>query len=91
MWYIHQINAATAASYFDHAINSVYAEEALKPVINGQVVKFLDDKATYLGSQLECEFGGDRCFGIMGNMELILVCTYEENGENPELVMYKKR
>lgn len=33
-------NAATAASYFDHAINSVYAEEALKPVINGQVVEF---------------------------------------------------
>ena len=58
---------------------------------NGQVVKFLDDKATYLGSQLECEFGGDRCFGIVANMDFILVCTYEENGENPELVMYKKR
>lgn len=27
---------------------------------NGQTVKFLDDNATYLGSQLECEFGGDR-------------------------------
>lgn len=58
---------------------------------NGQLVKFLDDKATYLGSQLECEFGGDRCFGIVANMDFILVCTYEENGENPELVIYKKR
>jgi transcriptional regulator with XRE-family HTH domain len=58
---------------------------------NGQLVKFLDDKATYLGSQLECEFGGERCFGIVANMDFILVCTYEENGENPELVIYKKR
>ena len=58
---------------------------------NGQMVKFLDDNATYLGSQLECEFGGDRCFGIAANMEFLLVCTYEENGENPELVIYKKR
>lgn len=58
---------------------------------NGDIVKFLDDKASYLGSQLECEFGGDRCFGIVANMDFLLVCTYEKNGENPELVMYKKR
>ena len=58
---------------------------------NGQTVKFLDDNATYLGNQLECEFGGDRCFGIAANIEFLLVCTYEENGENPELVIYKKR
>ena len=58
---------------------------------NGQTVKFLDDNATYLGNQLECEFGGDRCFGIAANMDFLLVCTYEENGKNPELVLYKKR
>ena len=58
---------------------------------NGQMVKFLDDNATYLGSQLECEFGGDRCFGIAANMEFLLVCTYEQDGKNPELVIYKKR
>ena len=58
---------------------------------NGEAVKFLDDNVAYLGSQLECEFGGDRCFGIVANMDFILVCTYEENGENPELVVYKKR
>ena len=57
----------------------------------GQKVKFLDDDTTYLGSQLMCEFGGNRCFGIAGNMDFLLVCTYEENGENPELVVYKKR
>ncbi len=60
---------------------------------NGNIVKFLDDNATYLGNQLPCEFGGggDRCFGIAANMDFLLVCTYEENGENPELVVYKKR
>lgn len=58
---------------------------------NGDLVKFLDDKASYLGSQLECEFGGERCFGIAANMDFLLICTYEKNGENPELVMYKKR
>jgi len=58
---------------------------------NGKLVKFLDDDTTYLGNQLECEFGGSRCFGIVANMEFILICTYEENGENPELVLYKHR
>ena len=58
---------------------------------NGEMVKFLDDKATYLGNQLECEFGGNRCFGIVANMDFLLVCSYEENGENPELIVYKKR
>ena len=57
---------------------------------NGEKVKFLDDKQTYLGSQLESEFGG-RCFGIAANMDFLLVCSYGENGENPELVIYKKR
>ena len=58
---------------------------------NWKKVKFLDDQKTYLGNQLESEFGGERCFGILANMDFILVCTYEENGENPELLLYKKR
>ena len=58
---------------------------------NGACVKFLDDNATYLGNQLPCEFGGTRCFGIVANMDFLLVCTYEENGANPELVIYNKR
>ena len=58
---------------------------------SGSTVKFLDDNATYLGNQLECEFGGGRCFGVLANMDFILVCTYAENGADPELVIYKKR
>lgn len=33
-------NAASAATYFDHAINSSLADEALKPVIDGKTVEF---------------------------------------------------
>jgi len=58
---------------------------------NGSTVKFLDDNTTYLGTQLECEFGGDRCFGVLANMDFLLVATYEKDGANPELVIYKKR
>ncbi len=58
---------------------------------NGATVQFLDDQTTYLGNQLESELGGDRCFGVLANMEFILVCTYEAEGAKPELVLYKKR
>ena len=57
---------------------------------NGMNVKFLNDNTTYLGCQLESMFGIG-CFGVVANMEFILVCTYDENGANPELVLYKKR
>lgn len=64
---------------------------------NNSKVKFLDDQKTYLGNQLECEFGGERCFGIVADMDFILVCTYDKNNvngtnvTNPELILYKKR
>ena len=58
---------------------------------NGQAAKFLNEAKTYLGNQLECEYGGDRCFGVVADMDFILICTYEEDGKNPELVLYKKR
>ena len=57
----------------------------------GMKVKFLDDATTYLGNQLESELGGGRCFGVLANMDFILVCTYAEGGADPELVLYKKR
>ena len=57
----------------------------------GMHAKFLDDGTTYLGNQLESEFGGERCFGVLANMDFILVCTYGKDGADPELVLYKKR
>ena len=57
----------------------------------GMEVKFLDDQTTYLGTQLESELGGDRCFGVLANMDFILICTYGKDGADPELVLFKKR
>ncbi|MBR0450867.1 MAG: helix-turn-helix domain-containing protein [Oscillospiraceae bacterium] len=58
---------------------------------SGMNAKFLNDQTTYLGTQLESEFGGDRCFGVLANMDFILICTYGVDGVDPELVLYKKR
>ena len=58
---------------------------------SGLQVKFLDDGTTYLGNQLESEFEEGRCFGVLANMDFILICTYGAEGADPELVLYKKR
>ncbi len=61
------------------------------PLPSGMKAKFLNDGTTYLGNQLEPEFGGDRCFGVLANMDFILICTYGKDGADPELVLFKKR
>lgn len=61
------------------------------PLPSGASVKFLNDQATYLGNQLESECGDGICFGVLANMDFIMVCTYEAEGANPELLIYKKR
>lgn len=58
---------------------------------SGCKVKFLNDQTTYLGNQLKPECGGDRCFGVLANMDFILICTYGCEGADPELVLFKKR
>ena len=61
------------------------------PLPSGMKVRFLNDQTTYLGNQLTSAFGGERYFGILANMDFILICTYEKDGADPELVLYKKR
>ena len=61
------------------------------PLPSGASVKFLDDGTTYLGTQLEPEFGGERCFGVLASMDFILVAAYGKDGVDPELVLYQKR
>ena len=58
---------------------------------DGAKVKFLNDNTTYLGNQLESELVEGLCFGVLANMDFILICTYEADGKNPELILYKKR
>lgn len=64
------------------------------PLPNGENVQFLNDNDVYLGTQVESEFNNDeivRCYGILANMNFILVSEYGPNGDNPELIIYKKR
>ena len=58
---------------------------------NGSRIRFLKDETTYLGTQLKPEYGGDRWFGVLAGMDFILISTYEKDGTNPELLLYKKR
>ena len=64
------------------------------PMPNGEYVKILDDDEIYLGNQVESEFNDDsiiKCFGILANMNFILISEYGPNGDNPEIIIYKKR
>ena len=61
------------------------------PLPGGMKAKFLDDRTTYLGNQLPSRNGSGRCFGVLANMDFILVCTYGAEGADPELLLYQKR
>lgn len=64
------------------------------PLSNGSSVKFLNDDEIYLGNQVECEFNDEelvRCFGLVASMDFLLVSEYGADGDNPEIILYKKR
>ena len=64
------------------------------PIPNGENIKLLYDNDIYLGNQVESEYNDGniiRCFGILANMNFILVSEYGVNGDNPEIVLLKKR
>ena len=64
------------------------------PLPNNEKVKFINDNEAYLGNQVECIFNDEdikKYFGVLANSNFILISEYEENGLNPELVIYKKR
>jgi len=64
------------------------------PIPNGKTVQLLDDNDVYLGGQVESEFNDGkniRFYGILANMDFILISEYGMNGENPEIIIYKKR
>lgn len=57
---------------------------------NGQTIKLLDDRKIYLGYQVEKKDSG-RCYGLVADREYLLVCEYGCNGEDPEIILLKKR
>lgn len=60
------------------------------PLPNGQAVQLLEDEKMYFGNQLE-KAGSSRCYGIVADENILLVCEYGENGSDAEIVLYKKR
>ncbi len=61
--------------------------------VPGGTAKFLKDDEVYLGAQVKNLFdeSGKTCYGVIARENFILICTYGENAENPELVLYKRR
>lgn len=43
---------------------------------------------------MECEFNDGefiKCFGLVANMNFLLISEYGPNERNPEIIIYKKR
>ena len=45
----------------------------------------------YACSRTKCEFDNEKCFGVLANMNFLLVCEYGEDGKNSEVIIYKRR
>lgn len=60
------------------------------PLANGLAVKFLEDNRVYLGNQIE-RSDSERCYGVVADETMIIVCEYGCMGENPVLLRYIKR
>ena len=61
------------------------------PLPNGNTVPFLNNNEAYLGSQVVSQKNSQKCFGIAANLEFILVSEYSAGGENPALILFKRR
>ena len=62
--------------------------------LSNNKIKLLQDDIAYLGNQVECEFSDlamKKYFGLVANMDFIMISEFNENGTNPELIIYKKR
>jgi len=60
------------------------------PLENGEHVQYLDDSKIYLGTQIESD-GPGKCYGVVVDTNFILVSSYSENGNNPQLIIKKMR
>ena len=53
-------------------------------------VRLLHDEEQYLGTQVKSIFDDNKYFGLVANMTFILVSTYDKEGNNSELILFKK-
>ncbi len=67
-------------------------KETRSPVFARRLQIEGNDSDRQKSAVLRTDYGGQHYpFVIAANMDFLLVCTYEQDGENPELVIYKKR
>lgn len=55
----------------------------------GQPARFWDDDKIYLGNQL-AKAGSKRCFGLAADEKYLMVCEYNEDGTDAEIIVFKK-
>ena len=55
---------------------------------SGQTVKFLDDNKIYLGNQI-CQNKSNRCYGLAGDENCLLVCEYGDNGSDAIILEFR--
>ena len=55
----------------------------------GQPARFWDDDRIYLGCQLS-KTGSKRCYGLAADEKYLMVCEYDPDGTNPEIVVFKR-
>ena len=60
------------------------------PLPGGGTAKFLQGGRIYFANQIE-RAGSERCYGVVADETLLLVCAYGCEGADPELLLYKKR
>lgn len=69
-------------------LNGSYVNLAY-PMPDGQNVKLLCDSRVYFGNQVEQQ-GSDRCYGLVADETMLVVCEYGCGGSDPELLVYRK-
>ena len=57
---------------------------------SGEKAKLLDDKNVYLGALIEMADVGLSC-GVVADETFILICSYGRDGQEPELIVYRRR
>ncbi len=76
-----------------YPLNGVYVNLAY-PTPGSDEIKLLSDDTVYLGAQVASLFDdgeGERCYGVACGPDFILVSEFGVGGQDPELLLYKKR
>lgn len=86
-----QIDGMDAVTELYPLVGSFVNLDYLLP--SGERVKFLKDDEVYLGAQVSALFDDTHktCYGVIAREQFLLVCTYTENCQDSQLVLYKRR